>query len=327
MTEPTPRRVGKAEPSDRGEPEKVIDVRGLNKSFGALHAVKDFGITVNRGRICGFLGPNGAGKTTTLRMLCGLLRPDSGEGTVLGYDVMRQSQAIKRRVGYMTQKFSLYEDLSIEQNLIFTARVHELDRRKERVQAALDRLGLTERRAQLAGTLSGGWKQRLALAAATLHGPDLLLLDEPTAGVDPEARRTFWDEIHALAGEGMTVLVSTHYMDEAERCHEIAYIAGGRTLARGTADEVIAASGLVTFHAEGPGADRLASELRGRPGVEMAAPFGTVLHVSGRDRPALEAAIRPFRKAPLKWTETRPTLEDVFIQLIHDIEADRARAA
>jgi ABC-2 type transport system ATP-binding protein len=288
--------------------------------------VKDFAITVERGRICGFLGPNGAGKTTTLRMLCGLLTPDSGEGTVLGHDVMTQSRLIKQRVGYMTQKFSLYEDLSIEQNLTFTARVHELDRRKARVQAALDRLGLTARRSQLAGNLSGGWKQRLALAAATLHSPDLLLLDEPTAGVDPEARRTFWDEIHALAGQGMTVLVSTHYMDEAERCHEIAYVVGGRTLARGTADEVIAASGLATFHAEGPGADRLAAELRGRPGVEMAAPFGTVLHVSGRDRAALEAAIAPYRQPPLVWTETRPTLEDVFIQLIHDREAARAAA-
>ena len=324
---PAPRRVEKAEPSDRGGAEKVIDVRGLNKSFGSLHAVKDFGITVERGRICGFLGPNGAGKTTTLRMLCGLLRPDSGEGTVLGFDVLKDSREIKRRVGYMTQRFSLYEDLSIEQNLTFTARVHELDRRRERVQAALDGLGLTARRAQLAGTLSGGWKQRLALAAATLHGPELLLLDEPTAGVDPEARRTFWDEIHGLAAEGMTVLVSTHYMDEAERCHEIAYIAGGRTLARGTADEVIDASGLVTFHAEGPGADRLARELRGAAGVEMAAPFGTVLHVSGRDRAALEAAIAPYRKPPLAWSETRPTLEDVFIQLIHDRAAAGAEAA
>ena len=195
----------------------VIDVRGLNKHFGALHAVKDFGITVERGRICGFLGPNGAGKTTTLRMLCGLLTPDSGEGTVLGLDVIRQAGLIKRRVGYMTQKFSLYEDLTIAQNLTFTGRVHELDRRRERVDQALERLGLTARRDQLAGNLSGGWKQRLALAAATLHEPELLLLDEPTAGVDPEARRTFWDEIHALSAEGMTVLVSTHYMDEADR--------------------------------------------------------------------------------------------------------------
>ena len=307
----------------------VIDVRGLNKSFGALHAVSDFGIVVERGRICGFLGPNGAGKTTTLRMLCGLLTPDSGEGTVLGLNVLTQSREIKRRVGYMTQKFSLYEDLSIEQNLTFTARVHELDRRRERVGAALDRLGLTARRAQLAGTLSGGWKQRLALAAATLHEPDLLLLDEPTAGVDPEARRTFWDEIHALAAEGMTVLVSTHYMDEAERCHEIAYIVGGRTLARGTAEEVIAASGLITFEAQGPGADRLAPELRGRAGVDMAAAFGGALHVSGRDRAALEAAVAPFRRAPLSWRESRPTLEDVFIQIVHDLnqKAERGRPA
>jgi ABC-2 type transport system ATP-binding protein len=280
---------------------------------------------VARGRICGFLGPNGAGKTTTLRMLCGLLRPDSGEGEVLGLDIMRQSAEIKRRVGYMTQKFSLYEDLSVEENLMFAARIRELDRRPQRVDAALERLGLAARRKQLAGTLSGGWKQRLALAVATLHTPELLLLDEPTAGVDPEARRTFWDEIHALAAEGMTVLVSTHYMDEAERCHEIAYIASGRTLARGTAEEVIAASGLITFAANGPGADRLAATLRGAPGVSMAAAFGTTLHVSGRDRTALEAAIRPYREQGLDWHETTPTLEDVFIQLIHDLNAEKTR--
>ena len=309
----------------------AIDVRGLNKSFGTLHAVRDFGITVERGRICGFLGPNGAGKTTTLRMLCGLLTPDAGEGTVLGLDVIRQARQIKTRVGYMTQKFSLYEDLSIEQNLTFTARVHSLDHRRERVAAAITRLGLEARRGQLAGTLSGGWKQRLALAGSTLHEPDLLLLDEPTAGVDPEARRTFWDEIHALAADGMTVLVSTHYMDEAERCHEIAYIAGGRTLARGTAEEVIDRSGLITFHAigqvDGVGADKLAVRLRGVPGVDMAAAFGTTLHVSGRDRPGLEAAIYPYRRPDIAWTETRPTLEDVFIQLIADLEAEKRDAA
>jgi len=307
--------------------DPVIQVRDLNKSFGALHAVKDFSITVERGRICGFLGPNGAGKTTTLRMLCGLLRPDSGSGEVLGLDVMRQADLIKRRVGYMTQKFSLYEDLSVEENLMFSARVRELDRRPQRVSEAIERLGLTARRKQLAGTLSGGWKQRVALAVATLHTPDLLLLDEPTAGVDPEARRTFWDEIHALAGEGMTVLVSTHYMDEAERCHEIAYIAGGRTLARGTSQEVIAASGLITFAATGAGADRLAVKLRDAPGVAMAAAFGATLHVSGRDRAALEAAIQPYRSQGLDWHETEPSLEDVFIQLIHDLNAEKARAA
>lgn len=305
----------------------VIDVRGLNKHFGDLHAVKDFGITVERGRICGFLGPNGAGKTTTLRMLCGLLTPDSGEGSVLGLDVIRQAGQIKRRVGYMTQRFSLYEDLTIAQNLTFTGRVHQLDRRRERVDQALERLGLTARRDQLAGALSGGWKQRLALAAATLHEPELLLLDEPTAGVDPEARRTFWDEIHAMSAEGMTVLVSTHYMDEAERCHEIAYIASGRTLARGTAEDVINQSGLITFNARGPGADRLAAPLREQPGVETAAAFGATLHVSGRDRAALEAAIAPHRRAPIQWTEDRPTLEDVFIQLVADLRREPQRDA
>src|SRR5262245_2435694 len=267
----------------------AIDVKGLNKSFGDKHVVKDFSIQVPRGRITGFLGPNGSGKTTTLRMLCGLLTPDSGSGTCLGYDIVRESDAIKLRVGYMTQRFSLYEDLTIEENLLFMARVHGLDRRRERVKEALERLGLLERRTQLAGKLSGGWKQRLALAAATLHEPDLLLLDEPTAGVDPKARRTFWDEIHALSSEGLTVLVSTHYMDEAERCHDIAYIAYGELIARGTIEELVKASHLITFRGEGPGAEKLAQALTGKPGVEMAAAFGAAVHVSGADRAALEA--------------------------------------
>ena len=294
----------------------AVDVRGLNKSFGPRHVVQDVSIQVERGKITGFLGPNGSGKTTTLRMLCGLLTPDSGEGEVLGLDFRKDAEAVKRQTGYMTQKFSLYEDLSIEENLDFVARVHELDRRRERVKESLDRLGLTARKKQLAGSLSGGWKQRLALAASVMHGPKLLLLDEPTAGVDPKARREFWDEIHALSAEGLTVMVSTHYMDEAERCHDIAYIAYGKLMARGTADEVIADSGLVTFRAEGQGADRLARELAGQPGVLMAAPFGAALHVSGTDRAALEAAIAPYRKPPLEWTEVQPTLEDVFILLM-----------
>jgi ABC-2 type transport system ATP-binding protein len=294
----------------------AVDVRGLNKSFGDKHVVKDLSIQVEQGRVTGFLGPNGSGKTTTLRMLCGLLTPDSGEGTCLGLDFRKEPREIKRRTGYMTQRFSLYEDLTIEENLLFTARVYGLDRRRERVAAALERLGLENRRRQNAGELSGGWKQRLALAASTLHEPELLLLDEPTAGVDPKARRSFWDEIHKLAGQGLTVMVSTHYMDEAERCHDIAYIAYGTLMARGTAEEVISASRLVTFRAEGPGADRLADEIARRPGVEMAAPFGLALHVSGTDRAALEAAIAPWRKPPLTWTETEPTLEDVFIHLM-----------
>jgi len=298
----------------------AVDVTGLNKSFGDRHVVQDLAIQVETGKITGFLGPNGSGKTTTLRMLCGLLTPDSGEGRVLGLDFREEAEAVKRQTGYMTQKFSLYEDLSIEENLDFVARVHELDRRRERVTESLDRLGLTARKKQLAGSLSGGWKQRLALAASIMHGPKLLLLDEPTAGVDPKARREFWDEIHALSAEGLTVMVSTHYMDEAERCHDIAYIAYGKLMARGTADQVIAQSGLVTFRAEGAGADRLSRELAGKPGVAMAAPFGAALHVSGTDRAALEAAIAPYRKPPLVWSEVQPTLEDVFIRLMGGAE-------
>ena len=298
----------------------AIDVAGLNKSFGDKHVVQDFSIQVEEGRICGFLGPNGSGKTTTLRMLCGLLTPDSGSGTCLGFDIIREADQIKRRTGYMTQRFSLYEDLTIAENLQFTARVYGLDRRAERVDTAIERLGLTSRRDQLAGSLSGGWKQRLALASATLHEPKLLLLDEPTAGVDPKARRTFWDEIHVLAAQGLTVLVSTHYMDEAERCHEIAYISYGKLIARGTADEVVNGSHLVTFHGEGPDIGKLSAQLAGKPGVETVAPFGTALHVSGTDRNALEAIIAPLRKAPYRWTEVEPTLEDVFIQLMGQAE-------
>ncbi|MDB5426184.1 MAG: ABC-type multidrug transport system [Phenylobacterium sp.] len=298
----------------------AIDVRGLNKSFGDKHVVKDLSIQVEERRICGFLGPNGSGKTTTLRMLCGLLTPDSGSGTCLGFDIIRQADEIKRRTGYMTQRFSLYEDLTIAENLEFTARVYGLDRRGERVDEALRRLGLANRRGQLAGELSGGWKQRLALASATLHEPKLLLLDEPTAGVDPKARRDFWDEIHELAGQGLTVLVSTHYMDEAERCHEIAYISYGKLIARGTAEEVVAASHLVTFHGEGPDVGKLAHELQGKPGVETVAPFGAAVHVSGTDRRALEAAIAPWRKPPYRWSEVEPTLEDVFIKLMGQAE-------
>ncbi|MDP3494931.1 MAG: ABC transporter ATP-binding protein [Hyphomonadaceae bacterium] len=296
--------------------ELAIDVQGLNKSFGDKHVVKDFSIQVPRGRITGFLGPNGSGKTTTLRMLCGLLTPDSGTGKCLGLDIVEQSDAIKLRVGYMTQKFSLYDDLTIEENLMFMARVHGLDRRQERVKDALGRLGLYERRKQLAGKLSGGWKQRMALAATTLHEPELLLLDEPTAGVDPQARRQFWDEIHALSAAGLTVLVSTHYMDEAERCHDIAYIAYGQLMARGTADAILKEVGLVTWQGEGPGVDRLSPEIAKLAGVEAAAPFGITLHVSGTDEIALDAALQPYRRAPFSWTQTEPTLEDAFIHLM-----------
>jgi len=294
----------------------AIDVHDLNKSFGAHHVVRDVAIQVEAGHICGFLGPNGSGKTTTLRMLCGLLTPDTGAGTCLGFDILKQTDQIKRNTGYMTQRFSLYEDLTVEENLDFIARMYGLDRRRERLRQALERLGLMDRRDQRSGTLSGGWKQRLALAACVLHQPRLLLLDEPTAGVDPKARREFWDELHRLAGEGITVLVSTHYMDEAERCHDVAYIVGGRLIARGTAEELVEQAGLITFLAEGARADRLAEELKRHPGVVMATPFGQDLHVSGTDRAALEDAIAPYRREPYRWTETRPTLEEVFIYMM-----------
>jgi len=305
----------------------AIDVQGLSKRFGALQAVDNVSLQIQQGHITGFLGPNGSGKTTSLRMLCGLLTPDSGSGQVLGLDFPREAEAIKRQTGYMTQRFSLYEDLTIEENLSFIARVYSLDQVARTVDETLEKLGLTHRRKQLAGTLSGGWKQRLALAAAVMHEPKLLLLDEPTAGVDPQARRDFWDEIHRLADGGMTVMVSTHYMDEAERCHEIAYIFNGKLIARGTGDSVIAESGLVTFEAQGPRADRLGRELAARPGVEMAAPFGEALHVSGTDRAALEAAIQPYRRDPYRWTEVQPTLEDVFIHLMRTHAPPEAQAA
>ena len=295
----------------------AIDVQGLTKSFSGRVVVQNLSMQVKRGTIYGFLGPNGSGKTTTIRMLCGLLTPDSGTGTCLGYDILRDADKIKRRVGYMTQRFSLYQDLSVRENLEFVARLYGLPNAKAAARDMIKRLGLSGREEQLAGELSGGWKQRLALGACTLPNPQLLLLDEPTAGVDPKARRDFWNEIHALAAEGLTVLVSTHYMDEAERCHEIAYIAYGNLLAHGTVDEVIAHSALATWNVTGDDLNTLASELTGKPGIDMVAPFGTSLHVSGRDKAALQASIAPYRgEAKWHWQESAPSLEDVFIDLM-----------
>jgi ABC-2 type transport system ATP-binding protein len=310
----------------------AIDVQGLSKSFDGKTVVHDLTLRVPRGQICGFLGPNGSGKTTSIRMLCGLLKPDSGSGTCLGYDVIRETDAIKRHIGYMTQKFGLYEDLTIQENLQFTARVYGLNRRQERVESALERLGLHHRRNQLAGALSGGWKQRLALAACLLHEPQLLLLDEPTAGVDPKARRDFWDQIHAMAAQGITVLVSTHYMYEAERCHEIVYIAYGRLLTHGSIRQVIAESGLTTWavSAKGDGGRiaTLSQELSSKPGVDAVAAFGAGLHVGGRDAAALEHAIAPYRSDPmLAWQHTEPNLEDVFIDLVARAGEGEQRAA
>ena len=298
-------------------PETVIDVHHLTKSFGGRKVVDDVSMSVRKGRIHGFLGPNGSGKTTTIRMLCGLLTPDSGNGTCLGFDILTESDRIRRRVGYMTQKFSLYQDLSIRENLEFVARVYGLPDARGKAKAAIERLGLKGREKQLAGELSGGWKQRLALGACILPEPALLLLDEPTAGVDPQARRDFWNEIHALAADGLSVLVSTHYMDEAERCHEIAYIAYGKLLVQGTVDEVIEGTGLVTWTVSGPDVHHLQAELLQQPGIDMIAPFGLSLHVVGHDESALEQAIAPYRQRPgFKWEKGEPTLEDAFIDLM-----------
>jgi ABC-2 type transport system ATP-binding protein len=298
-------------------PGIAINVEGLSKSFSGREVVHDLSMQVKRGSIYGFLGPNGSGKTTTIRMLCGLLTPDSGEGTCLGYDIRRDAEKIKRQVGYMTQRFSLYQDLSVRENLEFVARLYGLPNAIRAARDMIDRIGLKGREEQLAGELSGGWKQRLALGACTLPNPQLLLLDEPTAGVDPKARRDFWNEIHALAAQGLTVLVSTHYMDEAERCHEIAYIAYGHLLAHGTVDEVIAKSQLTTYTVTGDDLNQLAEQLTGKQGVDMVAPFGTSLHVSGRDKAALETAIAPWREnSAWHWQHSAPSLEDVFIDLM-----------
>jgi ABC-2 type transport system ATP-binding protein len=306
------------------ESDAVIDVRGLTKSFGAHRVVDGVDLSVGRGRICGFLGPNGSGKTTTIRMLCGLLRPDAGTGTCLGFDILRQSREIKLRVGYMTQRFSLYEDLSIRENLDFVARMYELKNRRAAVNGALERLGLSARRGQLAGELSGGWKQRLALAACLLHEPSLLLLDEPTAGVDPQARREFWDHIHELAASGMTVLVSTHYMDEAERCHELVYIAYGKVLTTGSSAEVVSGSKLATWSVRGRDLFALARELRTRPGVDMVVPFGNTLHVSGVDEALLTQTIAEYSKREgIEWNVAEPSLEDVFIRLMAEATSER----
>jgi ABC-2 type transport system ATP-binding protein len=307
--------------------EFAIDVCGVTKKFGDRTVVNNLAMQARPGEIYGFLGPNGSGKTTFLRMLCGLLRPDGGEGTCLGLDFRRESAEIKKRVGYMTQRFSFYEDLTIEENLDFVAQIYGVPERKSAVEKSLERLGLTDRRRQLAGQLSGGWKQRLALAACLIHKPQLLLLDEPTAGVDPKARRDFWEWIHQLAAGGLTALVTTHYMDEAERCHRLAYIAYGNLLASGTAHEVVNAAGLTTWEVTslrseatarqaGENLPALADKIRKLPGVEQVVAFGSTLHVSGRDAEKLRASVAPWMTGAYRWQKIESGLEDVFISLM-----------
>ncbi|MEJ6500765.1 MAG: ABC transporter ATP-binding protein [Rhodobacterales bacterium] len=295
----------------------AIDVHGLVKRYGTATVVDNVSMTVERGEISGFLGPNGSGKTTTIRVMCGLLTPDAGHGTVLGFDLLKDQLKIKREVGYMTQRFSFYGDLSIEENLFFIARLYQFKPARQFVRDTLENLGLTSRRHQLAASLSGGWKQRLALAACIMHRPKLLLLDEPTAGVDPKARREFWDEIHALAADGMTILVSTHYMDEAERCHKINYISYGKLLASGTVDEVVEGSHLTTYVLNGPDTAKAALDLKTLPGVDQVAPFGTTLHVVGRDGAAIKKAVDQVCKSYNVTAKIGVTnLEDVFIQFM-----------
>ena len=295
----------------------VIDVHGLDKSFGDKHVVVDLSLRVERGEIFGFLGPNGSGKTTSIRLMCGLLTPDAGSGTCLGYDIRSESEAIKRNVGYMTQRFSFWDDLTIRENLDFVARIYEMPDRRATVDKALQDLGLATRSGQLTGTLSGGWKQRLALAACMLHRPQLLLLDEPTAGVDPNARREFWEELHRLAAQGISILVSTHYMDEASRCHKLAYIAYGRLLAQGTVADVIASQNLTTFALTGPDLAALSQRLQGQPGVDQTVAFGDTIHVTGKDGALLEQTLREATAGTgVSLIPVDTGLEDVFIHLM-----------
>jgi ABC-type multidrug transport system ATPase subunit len=299
----------------------VIDVRGLRKSFGSRLVVAGLTLQVAQGEVCGFLGANGSGKTTTIRMLCGLLKPDGGEGSCVGLDLIRNAPAIRRQVGYMTQRFSYYDDLTVSENLDLVAGVYELTHARAAIDDIIARMRLNLYAKELAGNLSGGWKQRLALAACVLHRPKLLLLDEPTAGIDAKARREFWDLIHDMAGEGLTVLVSTHYMDEAERCNRVVYLANGRIVIEGDAVVIAQRSGLITYDAVGDGIDDAARRIRGMPGVEAAAVFGRALHVAGIDRTLLERTIRSF--AELRWKEVEPRLEDVFIHQLSANEGAR----
>lgn len=293
----------------------AIDVNDLHKKFHTIQAVDGVSLQVKEGSIFGFLGPNGGGKTTTIRMICGLLTPDKGSGTCLGYDIIKEAREIKNKIGYMTQKFSLYEELSIYENLEFIARMYNLSNRDSMIAEALEFFGLPlSRKNQLAGTLSGGWKQRLALTASILHKPKLLLLDEPTAGVDPKARREFWDEIHRLSREGITTLVSTHYMDEASRCNFLAYISAGKILIRGTIDEIIEQSELQTWQVKGPDLDDFAEKLREESAIEQVTNFGNSLHISTSAETQMEPILNQYNRPPYTWTKAQPTIEDIFIK-------------
>lgn len=296
------------------QPE-IIAVKNLSKSFNGKLAVAHIDLTVKKGEIFGFLGPNGGGKTTTIRMLCGLLTPDTCNGQCLGFDILRQATHIKEQVGYMTQKFSLYEELTIRENLDFMARLYNIKDHQKIIDQIIEDFNWQERKNQIVKTLSGGWKQRLALTAATLHNPQLLLLDEPTAGVDPQARREFWEHIHNLAASGTTVLVSTHYMDEAERCHRLAYISRGKIIARGTKEEIIAQAGICTFAVSGENINQLASTLKNQHDIEQITTLGNTLHINGKNATLLQEILQTLPTETYNWQQITPSLEDVFINL------------
>ncbi len=296
--------------------EWVIDVQDLVKKFGEKVAVDQVSLQIKKGEVFGFLGPNGSGKTTTMRMICGLLTPDGGQGRCLGKDIVKEAKAIHKQIGYMTQKFSYYEDLTVRENIDFVARLYQVENRKKIVNDVIEELEFSWRDKQLAGSLSGGWKQRLALGAALVHSPKLLLLDEPTAGVDPSARRDFWDQIHQLAARGITTLVSTHYMDEADRCHRLAYVAYGHLITYGTADSIIEESGLCTYQAKGGDLFALDKKLQQDPAVEQVSAFGTSLHLCALDEAALDKAVSQYSDGPYQFEKIATTLEDVFIYLM-----------
>lgn len=300
--------------------ENIVDVHALCKSFNGKPAVIDLSLQVKRGEIFGFLGPNGSGKTTTLRMLCGLMTPDSGTGTCLGFDIIRDSSQIKRLVGYVPQVFSLYQDLTVIENLHFVARIYEVDNYRKRTQDLMQELGLDVYQHRLAGKLSGGWKQRLSLAAALIHNPKLLLLDEPTAGVDPKARRDFWNEISHLTTQGITSLVSTHYMDEAERCHRLAYIVSGRLMAEGTIPEIIQEQRLITYAASGNDLAQLAGKMRAESAIEQVIMWGNTLRICGRDLNAMQQVMQ--RYPDYEWHSVPTSLEEVFIHLVNQRDDD-----
>lgn len=299
----------------------AVDVQHLSKSFNGKPAVIDVSLKVKRGEIFGFLGPNGSGKTTTIRMLCGLMTPDSGSGQCLGYDIVGDARMIKRLVGYVPQTFSLYSDLTVKENLTFVARVYEESDYEKRVARIMADLGLDHYANKLAGQLSGGWKQRLSLGAALVHQPKLLLLDEPTAGIDPKARREFWNDIAHLTTEGITSLVSTHYMDEAERCNRLAYIVFGHLMAEGTIPEIVKESHLMTWSTSGKDLLSLREHLQHQAGVDQVVAWGNELRVSGTNAPLVEKTLKQF--PDYKWQSVPTSLEAVFIHLVAEEAAQK----